>query len=145
MSSYYTTLKKGLKWYRKVMMEMIFGTALINAWIAYNLKSETKMTKLDFIESTSIIEKFTKTPLTNTTNIPPRASAELDQGIKHYLQKGDKKRNCIGCYNRLRQTLNSKEAAKKVKKVLTFCALCTKTYCHNSYNASHSVFETSVN
>jgi hypothetical protein len=64
------------------MMEMIFGTAVINAWIVYNLKSETKMTKLDFIES--IIEKFTKIPLTNTTNIPPRASAELDQGTTKY-------------------------------------------------------------
>lgn len=36
MSSYYTTLKKGIKWWRKVTIELIFGTALINAWIVYN-------------------------------------------------------------------------------------------------------------
>lgn len=36
MSAYYSSLRKGLKWYRKVAFELIFGTALVNAWIIYN-------------------------------------------------------------------------------------------------------------
>ncbi|XP_059060598.1 piggyBac transposable element-derived protein 4-like [Achroia grisella] len=58
MSSYYTTLKRGLKWYRKVMAEFLFGTSLVNAWIIYNMSNaENKMPKKDFTES--IIEALT--------------------------------------------------------------------------------------
>lgn len=39
MSSYYTTLKRGLKWYTKVMAEFLFGTALVNASIIYNMST----------------------------------------------------------------------------------------------------------
>lgn len=56
MSAYYTTLRRGLKWYRKVMMEFLFGTALINAWIIYNANTDKKMSKKEFTES--IIETF---------------------------------------------------------------------------------------
>lgn len=56
MSAYYTTLRRGLKWYRKVMMEFLFGTALINAWIIYNANTDKKMSKEEFTES--IIETF---------------------------------------------------------------------------------------
>lgn len=58
MSSYYTTLKRGLKWYRKMMTEFLFGTALVNAWIIYNMSTTgNKKPKKDFTES--IIETFT--------------------------------------------------------------------------------------
>ncbi|XP_028174224.1 piggyBac transposable element-derived protein 4-like, partial [Ostrinia furnacalis] len=62
MSSYYTTLKKGLKWWRKVIMELLFGTALVNAWIVYNLINDgNKMSKLLFVEA--IIKALTKKDL----------------------------------------------------------------------------------
>lgn len=63
MSSYYTTLKKGIKWWRKVIMELIFGTALINAWIVYNSinNDRNKMPKRLFVEQ--VIEAFTKKDL----------------------------------------------------------------------------------
>ncbi|XP_062525215.1 piggyBac transposable element-derived protein 4-like [Bombyx mori] len=41
MSLYYSsTLKRGLKWFRKVGMEYLFGMALVNAWITYNMKND---------------------------------------------------------------------------------------------------------
>lgn len=58
MSSYYSSLKRGLKWFRKVIMELLFGTALINAWIVLNLVKGTKMSKKIFVEY--IIEAFTR-------------------------------------------------------------------------------------
>ena len=36
MSSYYSPLKKSRKWYRKVALEIITGTSLVNAWVVYN-------------------------------------------------------------------------------------------------------------
>ncbi|CAG5043132.1 unnamed protein product [Parnassius apollo] len=45
MSSYYSTLKRGLKWFRKVGMEYLLGMALVNAWITYNVKCDKKVSK----------------------------------------------------------------------------------------------------
>lgn len=51
MSAYYSTLKRGLKWFRKVGMEYLFGMALVNAWIIYNMKNEKKVSKKEFTEA----------------------------------------------------------------------------------------------
>lgn len=61
MSSYYTTLKRGIKWFRKVMMELLFGTALVNSWVVFNLGRDDKMPKKDYVES--VIEGLTKKPM----------------------------------------------------------------------------------
>lgn len=56
MSSYYSTLKRGLKWFRKVAMEYLFGMALVNAWIIYNMKHD-KVSKKEFTEA--LLESLT--------------------------------------------------------------------------------------
>lgn len=33
---YDSSLRKELKWYRKVAFELIFGCAIVNSWIVYN-------------------------------------------------------------------------------------------------------------
>ena len=35
MGSYVTTLRKGVKWYRKLAIELLLGMAVVNAWVAY--------------------------------------------------------------------------------------------------------------
>lgn len=57
MSSYYSPLKRGLKWFRKVGMEYLFGMALVNAWIIYNMKHDQKISKKVFTEA--LIESLT--------------------------------------------------------------------------------------
>ncbi|KAG5871080.1 hypothetical protein JTB14_008972 [Gonioctena quinquepunctata] len=42
MSSYQNVLRKGMKWYRKVAREIIFGAAMTNAWILHNAKFTKK-------------------------------------------------------------------------------------------------------
>lgn len=36
MSSYYTCLRKSIKWYKKVIFEIILGTCVVNALVIYN-------------------------------------------------------------------------------------------------------------
>ena len=43
MASYATTLRKGIKWYRKLAIELLLGTAVVNAWVLYKHASKTKM------------------------------------------------------------------------------------------------------
>ncbi|XP_063628187.1 piggyBac transposable element-derived protein 4-like [Cydia splendana] len=136
MSSYYSTLKRGLKWYRKVVMELLFGTSVINALIVYNMKNENKLTKKEFIEQ--IMEKLSNTSLKKQRIMPETDQMATPRGnANHSFEMGPKKRNCSGCYDKLRLTLNSKEAGNKVKKVKTMCEACRKTYCRECYNKSH--------
>ncbi|CAG5037070.1 unnamed protein product [Parnassius apollo] len=68
MSSYYSSLKRGVKWFRKVMMEILFGTVIINSWVLYNHGKPVQMPKKNFMEA--IIEALTQVPiLTETGNI----------------------------------------------------------------------------
>lgn len=47
-------------------MELLFGTALVNAWIVYNLINDgNKIPKLQFVEE--IIKAFTKKDFDNDT------------------------------------------------------------------------------
>ncbi|KAI8423093.1 hypothetical protein MSG28_014177 [Choristoneura fumiferana] len=45
------------------MMELLFGTALVNSWVVFNMQREIKMPKKIFLES--VIEGFTKKPTSN--------------------------------------------------------------------------------
>ena len=46
MASYVTTLRKGVKWYRKSATELLLGMAVVNAWVVY--KEATKKKDPDF-------------------------------------------------------------------------------------------------
>ncbi|RVE41965.1 hypothetical protein evm_013374 [Chilo suppressalis] len=49
----------------KVVLELIFGTAMVNAWIIFNMGKEKGMPKKEFTEA--IIESFTGKPISAGT------------------------------------------------------------------------------
>lgn len=128
MSSYYSPLKRGKKWFRKLMMELIFGTAIVNAWVVYNNKKKKKLPKKIFIES--IITKFTGVPFFLEKDNP-------EVTTEHKYIVNTKKRRCVICYEKARKTMNSKEADKKTKQVKGFCVKCEKTMCLPCFNEKH--------
>nr|CAI5837936.1 unnamed protein product [Callosobruchus analis] len=50
MSSYFSVLRKSLKWYRIVCFELLFGTSVVNAWVMYNDAASSKLSMLNFRE-----------------------------------------------------------------------------------------------
>ncbi|CAK1595919.1 unnamed protein product [Parnassius mnemosyne] len=94
------------------MMEILFGTVIINSWVLYNHGKPVQMPKKNFMEA--IIEALTQVPiLTETAN----ECAAMPKTNHTFENKGIKRRNCAGCYNKLRATLNSKDAQRKTKKI----------------------------
>lgn len=129
MTAYYSTLTRGLKWFRKLMMSVLFGTCLVNAWLIYKMKTEDQLPLLSFLES--IIQSLTKSSFIENTNNQPQ------KRISHTLEKMEKFRKCFYCYRNLRKEFSSRETDKKVKRVRTFCQECQKAMCLNCYNENH--------
>ncbi|KAK9720029.1 Transposase IS4 [Popillia japonica] len=48
MSSYHTMLRKSIKWYRKLMFELLLGTTVVNSLIIYNMVSSIKLGITEF-------------------------------------------------------------------------------------------------
>lgn len=137
MSSYFTVLRKSLKWYRKVCFELLFGTCVVNAWVVYNATTGSKVSMLEFRErlvralgNTLTSEFEEKTPKRKThTFIKPEG-------------KGRKPRKrCVGCYQKLRETMDSRTADKKTRKVISYCNDCDGQpgYCLQCFNNIHKV------
>lgn len=134
MSAYFSVLRKSLKWYRKVAFEVLFGTAIVNAWVIYNLVKKTKIPILKFRESLAkslAIENIGQQNTLKRHNhslIKPPGSGRKDR------------KKCTGCYKKLRETLSSKEADKKTRKVITYCNDCDNKpgYCLQCFNEFHN-------
>jgi hypothetical protein len=134
MSNYYTVLKKGLKWYRKVAMELIFGCALINAWIIYCQKVEKIPVKV-FKEQLAreLLSENAPQEENTTRQRPPKRVHTLQTEVSK------KRRKCTGCYSQLRKTMTSKQADNKTKKVPTYCDECEgkPALCLSCFNQRH--------
>nr|CAH7765205.1 unnamed protein product [Callosobruchus chinensis] len=138
MSSYYTALRKGLKWYRKIGFELIFGSAIVNSHIVYNEVNQTsRLNMLQFRQQLAFSLTETKTENNASTIQAPKRihTLEMETGLGK-----KRRRNCVGCYQKLRATLSSREADKKVQKVTTYCADCAKkpAMCLSCFNEKHS-------
>lgn len=137
MASYQSPLRKCLKWYKKIAVELIFNSAIVNAWVIFNHQHPTsKLTILQFREK--LAKYFYQCGREELQPERPRTPKRY-----HTLTVGEpenkKRRKCVGCYQLLRRTMNSREADKKVKKVYTHCEECAgkPAYCLGCFNEAH--------
>lgn len=142
MSSYNTALRKTIKWYRKIAIELLFGTSMINAHYLYKKINNSKITITEFREKVyeeMLFSERYKEPDNNegiaTDNRREKRKSEhkfdKKEGPSHKMRK-----YCVGCYEKKRNGLIVKN---KVKKVSTFCNDCTNNphYCMSCFNESH--------
>ncbi|KAG5878308.1 hypothetical protein JTB14_019130 [Gonioctena quinquepunctata] len=137
MSSYQNVLRKAMKWYRKVAMEIIFGAAMTNARILHNAKFTKKhLSILDFkgMVCKGLFEHSCESeiPIPRT----PKRTHTLTEGGPDAKKRG----KCKGCYQILRKLMGSRVADNKVKKVYTCCMECDGNpgYCLPCFNQAHA-------
>ncbi|KAL4152942.1 hypothetical protein QTP88_000775 [Uroleucon formosanum] len=136
MTSYACVNRRGVKWYRKVALELITGMAMVNACIIFKELIKSKITVTSFRREVckSLLGIETQ------TRLPPTKS------VIHILQPrtgggtSDRKQ-CVLCYENLTKLkkLSRDEARKRVKKFKTFCNGCPKkpTMCFECHIAKH--------
>ncbi|CAD1474232.1 unnamed protein product, partial [Heterotrigona itama] len=104
MVSYATTIRKSIKWYRKLALHLILGTTIVNAHIVYQRATNKK------IEIRKFRELYVTEWLTSENTIPDD-NRNKTKKISHHLeirknQQDDKsiRRLCALCYKKKRQT-----------------------------------------
>lgn len=152
MSSYYTTLRKSLKWYKKVAFEIMLGTSVVNSLVVYNCHGNGKNKPLNML---AFREKIIEGLLNDVAEIDRGGdnaeNENLEQRRKrkrgkssHRIGKYEgsartSRKRCAECYKRIQKEKGSKEARVKASKVLTFCEDCdgTPTMCIPCFKNVH--------
>lgn len=118
LGSYYNVSRKTLKWYRKIALELICSTLIVNAFFIHKRWGNKKYDLLKFREL--VIDGLLEN--VNVEETPVKKTS-------HFLEKFSKsarnyRKRCQGCYKRHTLRRGREYASSKAKRVITFCRLC---------------------
>ncbi|KAI4462364.1 piggybac transposable element-derived protein 4 [Holotrichia oblita] len=152
MSSYYTCLRKSIKWYKKAVFEIMLGTAVVNAWVIYKQNTGKKIDMLAFREHLvkALFEKEEEGDIDDgeiedeqDVPVPQKTSRSIHklQTIEGTPRKNRKR--CISCYEKLQKKEGSKVARAKTKRVMTYCENCENkpSLCLECFNERHPMLK----
>lgn len=130
-SSYYTPLRKTKKWYRKLAIELLLGTTVVNSWLIFNkYYSSGKKWKLVKFRESLVLSFLTGTPKEDIKPGKRRSQVKGTPSLCHCLAeapgpKRKSRKRCVGCYEIISANEGSRMADKKARKVSTFCEGCS--------------------
>ena len=126
MSSYNSPLRKSLKWYRKLAVEFILGTTVVNSHIVYNQLANKRISITELREQL-VRSLLTYEEKTNNENEPPqtqtptRKSTQLHTFLRKEGNFDKIRKYCKGCYAK---KIRGEIIKNRVKKVVTYCGTC---------------------
>jgi len=136
MASYFTPLRKTIRWYHKVGFEYLLNTAVINALIIYEEIRDEGHVQVAKFRHDLIYALAAMTPFNPRISIqrrrPAPAPAAAATAASHHLEKYTernsqnrlKRSRCTQCYYDIQKSEDRATAAKKAKKVSTYCRDC---------------------
>ena len=135
LSSYYTCLRRSIKWYQKVTFELVLGTALVNSYLIYKENyAASKVPILQFRESLvrplllgMPFEKLKPGPRQKSIGQTKRKLADHKLEGKEGTVR-DVRRRCGGCYEKNREQQSREACHSTTKRVKTFCSDCNKFF-----------------
>lgn len=140
LASYSTAVRKSTKWYRKIIVELIWGTSLVNAHHLYctnNVTNGPISSITDF--KMSIIQSLAEQ--NKRDEIEDRSSRPSSARPRHrHIQHPEKKRaRCVGCYEIYGRngTKQPDGRTQRASVVWNICNECQVHYCKKCFNAKH--------
>ncbi|KAE9528590.1 hypothetical protein AGLY_012165 [Aphis glycines] len=124
-SSYHSPLRKSMKWYRKVAIEIILSTSVLNAMCLYNKVNKTKIGITEFKEM--LVKDMCG------------VYEETNKEVEHKLSKSGKRTRCVKCYDEMVKQGGRKHAQRITKQSNYWCAACQKVYCIECFFDDHRV------
>ena len=139
MASYATSLRKGVKWYCKLGIELILGISVVNAWILYK-KASLKQHKI-----CNFKEELAGLMLKLSINNGEQQRSSMTLRAAHHLLKRvnsngkPMRRYCSSCYKKVKEESGREIARKTAKQTNTYCDKCNgqPQLCLSCFNASH--------
>nr|XP_018899375.1 PREDICTED: piggyBac transposable element-derived protein 1-like [Bemisia tabaci] len=140
MAAYSSPLRKSVKWYRKLGIELLLSTSVVNAYVLFheivgrNVKIQQFRENIAkaLLDSKDQEEEAAAAPADEVINRPRRVRHELKRrGV------GDKSRKyCKRCYE---TAARQNKKARNAKKVHTYCGDCAgePAYCLPCFNTVH--------
>ena len=109
MVSYATTIRKSIKWYRKLALHLLLGTTIVNAHIVYQ-KATNKKIEIRKFRELLVTELLSSVNDNNKNKTRRNVSHHLDIRKNQHGKPG--RRMCALCYQNKRQTAERQEARK---------------------------------
>nr|CAI5837030.1 unnamed protein product [Callosobruchus analis] len=125
--AYSHCLRRGTKWYRKLAFEILFGSAMVNAFIVFQYVTKSKISITEFKNSTTL-------KMLGTTLVP---NTSRDEAVNHRLIETETKNRCVVCYSSTKSRLGRKEAQNKTPRSKYQCNICAKNYCIACFFEEH--------
>lgn len=126
MKSYSTALRR-IKWFRKLAVELITGSALVNSYVLYTNITGKKISITQFKEEVTLkllhIEE-------TSVNIEPTPECALQN-------MGSARRRCVVCYVKLKNERGRKYATSRCKKSAYKCIKCNSCFCVECFFVKH--------
>lgn len=126
MKAYNTCLRRGVKWYRKLAVELLTGTALVNAYVLHQEVTHDKMS----------VTKFKEILATELIGIDSLTHEEECGHILEDVGRNHRGR-CSLCYEKLKAEVGRALAQSKTPRVKLRCNQCSKHYCLSCFFETH--------
>lgn len=136
MSAYSSPLRRSLKWYRKLVFDLLLNTAVVNALHMFQNVTGRKM-------SITIFRKQLVDALTRHSHEKTPIRANTSRHIHKFQKKEGKahkvRKYCAKCYSTNTKTFGRKLAKKLTKQFVTYCNMCkSQTHlCLKCFNKLH--------
>ncbi|XP_003740690.1 piggyBac transposable element-derived protein 4-like [Galendromus occidentalis] len=147
LASFYSPLRKTIRWYHKVVFELLLNTAVVNSRIIFNKLTGRAMSMKTF--RAAIVEDFLQIDSDSSTPKPSSQESRENHGQNsnriHSLITSERKDmrgrkirgKCQDCYSRLSTSRGRISAQNTVKKVNTRCQECQRWLCVPCFTKSH--------
>jgi hypothetical protein len=131
--SYTTSLRKGVKWYRKLAIELLVGTSLVNALHIYHSLGNDRISMTLFKEN--VVEGLTGICATTA----PTTQQPTSNNPHHLIDVGRSgRRRCCRCYEKISIECGRAVAMSKTPQSKYKCESCVKHYCLECFFEAHS-------
>jgi len=157
MLSYHSPLRKSVRWFLKLAIEVLLGLSIVNAHCLFNMRQSItggeQMSITAFRESIcNSLLRISNITFANQHHIPAsHSSTDVESDSVHFLrecsereggrrQDRRRRRYCIGCCQSLATVHGRCIAKKKAKRVTTECSACPSNprFCFECFPKFHS-------
>lgn len=136
MVSYATTIRKGIKWYRKLGIQFLLGISVVNALTVYKIATRKDINIRIFRELLAV----KLLGLSENTKNPCLRRSQHHIAVRKNDSGGSIRRACKLCYANKRRRMDRTKAQKNLKKTTTYCPNCSDQpqLCIECFKVLHS-------